>query len=202
MCPGMVAVCSRKPPASSAGLIPRGSSSSPSGFPRVSATIRSRTCSSRWPGMAAASSERASSSASPSSVRVFRPGKSRSSPVSLTASRSRTASASRRRPTNPRTWQDASSSHWASSMRQTSGRFAATSASKPSTARPTMNRSGGFPAASPNATLNACSWGSGRAPISPSIGRHSWCSAANGISNSDSTPATCATRQPDAWRRQ
>ena len=51
--------------------------------------------------MAAASKERASSSASPSSVRVFRPGRSLSSPVSLTASRSRIASASRRRPTNP-----------------------------------------------------------------------------------------------------
>ena len=32
--------------------------------------------------------------------------------------------------------------------------------------------------------------------------RHSWCTAAKGISSSDSTPAICATRQPDAWRAQ
>ena len=39
-----------KPPASSAALMPRGSSSSASGLPRVSAMIRSRTCSSSRPG--------------------------------------------------------------------------------------------------------------------------------------------------------
>ena len=43
---------SANPPASSAGVKPRGSSSSARGFPRVSAMIVSRTRSSRGPGIA------------------------------------------------------------------------------------------------------------------------------------------------------
>jgi hypothetical protein len=47
-----------------------------------------------------------------------------------------------------------SSSHWASSTKQTSGRSAATSANRLNTASPTTNRSGAFPAANPKANLN------------------------------------------------
>ena len=49
-----------KPPASCVAVSPRGSSSSASGFPRVSAMIRSRTRSSRWNRTAEPSSARAS----------------------------------------------------------------------------------------------------------------------------------------------
>ena len=52
---------SPNPPASCAGVSPRGSSSSASGFPRVSATIWSRTRASSGPASAESSSARASS---------------------------------------------------------------------------------------------------------------------------------------------
>ena len=59
---------SAKPPASSAGLRPRGSSSSASGLPRVSATIRSRTRRRARPGITLASSARASHRRGPPSA--------------------------------------------------------------------------------------------------------------------------------------
>ena len=52
---------------------PRGSSSSARGLPRVSATIRSRTRASSRPGMAVASSARASASGRPSSAQLRQP---------------------------------------------------------------------------------------------------------------------------------
>ena len=86
--------------------------------------------------------------------------------------------------------EDAASSHWASSTSHTTGRRDAASASRPNTASPTRNRSGALPVARPNATRTASCWGSGSVARSPSIGAHSWCSAANGSSSSDSTPAS------------
>ena len=65
------------PPASSPGVSPRGSSSSASGLPRVSATIRSRTRSSSGPGRADCSSARASPSASPSTHELRQSGQGR-----------------------------------------------------------------------------------------------------------------------------
>ena len=66
---------SPKPPASSAGDSRRGSSSRASGFPRVSATIRSRTRSSSGHRTTEASSSRASASRSPRSpAPAARPG--------------------------------------------------------------------------------------------------------------------------------
>ena len=56
---------SPNPPASSAGVSPRGSSSRASGLPRVSATIWSRTRVSSGPGSTESSSARASASRSP-----------------------------------------------------------------------------------------------------------------------------------------
>ena len=64
---------SPKPPASSAGVRPRGSSSSASGLPRVSATIRSRTRSSSGPATTASSSARASPSSSPPTTSSVQP---------------------------------------------------------------------------------------------------------------------------------
>ena len=61
------------PPASSAGVNPRGSSSSASGLPRVSATIRSRTRSSSRPGTTESSSARASASLRPPTTSSGRP---------------------------------------------------------------------------------------------------------------------------------
>ena len=152
--------------------------------------------------MAVVSNARASSSVRPSSLRRGRSGNNRLSPVSRTANSSNTDSAISRRPTNPMTWDDASSIHCASSIRHTSGFLVAASATSPSTARPTTNRSGAVPAVIPNATCNACSWGSGSVGSAPSIGLHSWCSAAKGSSISDSTPAIWATRKSVAFRAQ
>ena len=87
-----------------------------------------------------------------------------------------------------------SSSHWASSTTQTSGRDAAASVSRVNTARPTTKRSGVLPAENPNATRNAFACGSGSIDRSLSIGRQSWWSAANGSSSSDSTPVIRAVR--------
>jgi hypothetical protein len=87
---------SPNPPASLAGAIPRGDSSSASGLPRVSATIRSTTWSSSRPRIADLSNPRASSSAIPSTTSSGSPRSSASSPLgSRTASSNPRGSASR-----------------------------------------------------------------------------------------------------------
>ena len=164
---------SPNPPASSAGVNPRGTSSRASGLPRDSATSRSRTRSSRRPGSAAASSARASSSPSPPTINSGRPLNSRASLGSRTANTKPTASAKRRRATNARAWADVSSSHWASSTTQTSGCFSAASESRPSRARPTTKRSGGGLTARPNAVSSASRCGAGRRSRRSSIDAHS-----------------------------
>ena len=63
-----------KPPASWAGESPRGSSSSASGFPRVSATIRSRTRSSSGPGITESSRTRASCVGESADEQLRQPG--------------------------------------------------------------------------------------------------------------------------------
>ena len=67
---------SPNPPASCAGVSPRGSSSSASGLPRVSATIWSRTRASSGPASTESSSARASPSGSPSTVSSGNPASS------------------------------------------------------------------------------------------------------------------------------
>ena len=62
-----------KPPASSAGVNPRGSSSKASGLPRASARMRSRTCSSNGSGRAERKRARASAWPRPSTGRHGRP---------------------------------------------------------------------------------------------------------------------------------
>ena len=79
------------------------------------------------------------------------------------ANTSPTRSASSRRATNASVCADTRSSHCASSTTHSSGCSSATSASRLSTASPTMNRSGGGPAASPNAVLSASRCGPGSA---------------------------------------
>ena len=84
-----------------------------------------------------------------------------------------TGSAPSRRAANPSACTDARSSHCTSSITQTSGRSLATSDSKLSTARPTKKRSGGGPAAMPNAVRSASCCGPGMLPAWSSIGTHS-----------------------------
>ena len=96
-----------------------GSSSSASGFPRVSATIRSRTRASSGPARADSSSARAWSSCSPlSPARVARPVR-RADREPRTPTQ--TGSAASRRATNPSVCSEARSSH----RRRRSGRSAA-----------------------------------------------------------------------------
>ena len=186
------------PPASSAGVSPRGSSSSASGFPRVSAMIRSRTRASSGPASADSSSVRAASSCSPPTSSSANPASS--SPGSRAANTRPTGSAASRRAVNPSTWAEARSSQCTSSTRHISARSPATSDSKPSTASPSRNRSGGGPAATPSAVSNASRCGTGSCPARLSIGAHSWCSPANASSISDCTPTTRTTwyRESDA----
>jgi hypothetical protein len=125
------------PPASWAGDSSRGSSSNASGFPRVSATIRSITRRSSGERTAAASSARASASRSPPTTRSGSPWKSGAG--SRAANTISTDSACRRRAANASACAEARSSHCASSTTHRSGRSAATSDSRLSTARPTRN---------------------------------------------------------------
>ena len=75
----------------------------------------------------------------------------------------------------------------------------ATSDSRLSAARPTRKRSGAGPACRPNAICSASRCGPGSRPSRCSIGPHSWCSAANASSISDSTPDR--PRHPQIARR-
>jgi pimeloyl-ACP methyl ester carboxylesterase len=79
----------------------------------------------------------------------------------------------RRRAANPSACAEARSSHCSSSITQISGRSPATSDNRLSTARPTKNRSGGGPAARPNAVRSASRWGVGRLSALLSRGAHS-----------------------------
>ena len=135
---------SPNPPASSAGVRPWGSSSSASGLPRVSATMRSRTRSSSLPRIAESSRARAS--------RVGEPGRRPVPEVPPTRVRARSARGPRRparrapraggaqRTPAPAPTRDRATVRLRPA--QTSGRSSAASASRPSTARPTKKRSG------------------------------------------------------------
>ena len=190
---------SPNPPASSAGVNPRGSSSSASGLPRVSARIRSRTRSSTRPGIAGLQ-QRAGVGArrGPSTRSSGSPASSSAAAGSRTAKTIAMRSASRRRATNASTCAEARSSHCASSTRHTSGRASAASASRLRTARATRKRSGALPSCRPNATPSASCWGAGSAPIPSSSGAHRWCRPANASSISACTPTARATRHPVA----
>ena len=112
---------SSNPPANPSAENSRGSSSSASGLPRVSARIRARTRSSRGAAITDASSSRAAASASPpTAARAVRP----TPPAGWARARRNrrtTDSAANRRATNASTCADDRSSHWTSSIRQTSG---------------------------------------------------------------------------------
>ena len=184
---------SPNPPASSAGVMSRGSSSRASGFPCVSATTRLITFSSTHRGKTDASTARASASDRPSRRNSVNPVTSVSSAGSRPANSSATASASSRRATNPSARADARSSHCTSSTTHSSGRAEAAPDSRLSTPRPTKNGSGGTPALSPNAVSSATRWGSGSCRKPLSSGTHNWCRPANASSISDSTPDARAT---------
>jgi hypothetical protein len=184
------------PPASSCGVSPRGNSTNASGLPRISARIRSRTCSSSGTRRNEPSSARASVSSRPWTRCSGNPVNS--SPGSRAANISATGSASSRRATNASACAEARSSQCASSTTHSSGRSPATSDRRLSTASPTRKRSGGCPACSPNATPSASRCGPGSSSSRSSAGTHSWWRAANASSISDSTPAARAIRNPEA----
>ena len=186
------------PPASCVGVNPRGNSNSASGLPRVSATIRSSTCSSSGAGKTDSRSARASrrpkgsmwSSATPVSASIS----------CRAAKKSAIFSARRRRATNASTRAEARSSHCASSTTQRSGCSSAASDNRLRTASPTRNGFGGRPALNPSATSRASRWGSGRCSIRSRLGEHSCWSDAKASSISPSTPTARATRKSDAAR--
>ena len=153
---------SPNPPASSAGVSPRGSSSNAKGLPRVSATIWSRIRASSGPVSAESSSARASPSRRPSTTAPATPPAPRPGPGPRRPGPP--APRRRRRATNARACAEARSSHCWSSTTQISGRSPATSDSKPSTARATRNRSGAGPALMPNAVRSASRCGTGSRP--------------------------------------
>ena len=168
-----VAGRSPNPPASSAGVMPRGSSSRASGLPRVSATIRSRTRSSSRPGTALMSSVRASSSASPRSRSSGRPSKSCLVFGSRTATTIATDSASSRRATKPRISPEAASSHCSvlheTEQRPLLGRRGQQAEHGESDQEPVRDVTG----ARPKATFSAFCWGCGSASSRSSIGAQS-----------------------------
>ena len=110
---------SPNPPASSAGVNPRGSSISASGLPRASPRIRALTRSSSGPGIVVSSSSRASSAASPSITSSGSPSRTCSSPDSRSANTRPSRSARSRRATNASVCADTRSSHCASSTMHT-----------------------------------------------------------------------------------
>ena len=155
---------SPNPPASSAGVKPRGSSSNASGLPRVSATIRSRTRSSSGPVTTVASNSRASRSSSPPTASSGNPSKCRSPLGSRTAKTNPTDSAPRRRATNANACAEAS----VEPLRVVDDADAAacssaTSESRLRTARPTRNRSGASPSRKPNAVAKRIALRAGKA---------------------------------------
>ena len=187
-----------KPPASSAGVSPRGSSSSASGLPRVSATIRSRTCASSPPGRTVSRSSRASYGASPSSTSSGRPSSSWRAFGSRTANSMAIGSAASRRATKDSTDRDSGSSHCTSSITQTSGCSSATYERRLSAARPTRKLAGAGPSVRPKARRSASRCGAGSCSARSSICPPRSCARpAKASSISDSTPPTRATRQAD-----
>ena len=180
---------------------PRGSSSSASGLPRVSATIRSRTRvverARDRPRRAARGRRRRGR---PCDVELRQPGEVRRRPARGRRTRARPTPPSSRRATKASACAEARSSHCASSIdaqqRLLLGR--------PRTAgRARRGRPGSGPAAppalSPNAVASASRWGSGSVLEPSSSGAHSWCSAANGSSISRlRRPPLRATRMPRA----
>ena len=163
---------SPNPPASSAGVIARGSSSSASGLPPASATIWSRTRASSGPARAESRSARASPSARPSIASSGNPASSvpgtRAANTKLRPDRPPAAAPQARAPApKPR------SSHCWSSTTQISGRSLATSDSRLSTASATRKRSGGGPSLRPNTVRSASCCGTGSRSNRSSIGASS-----------------------------
>lgn len=184
------------PSASSAGVRPRGSSSSASGLPRVSVTIRSRRRSSSGPVITESSRAPAASLSRPRNNSSGSPASSWEGP--RVANRTATGSASNRRATKARACAEARSSHRASSITQSRGCSREASASRLKAARLTTSCAGGAPLLTPNAAPIAARCGLGSRSSRSSIGAHRVCSAANGGSISTSAPKARVTRKPDA----
>ena len=162
---------SPNPPASSAGVNPRGSSSSASGLPRVSARIRALTRSSSGPGIVGVQQQPGLVGGQPLDHELRQPRRARPRRRTRAARTPSHRSARSRRATNASVCADTRSSHCASSTMHTSGCSSAASASRLRTASPTRKRSGGGPALRPNAVLSASRCGPGSCSRRPSMRR-------------------------------
>ena len=110
-------------------------------------------------------------------------------------------SASKRRATNNNASDELASSQCASSIRQRTGRSSASSESRVRQAAKTRNRWSAAPSSRPRALRSALAWGAGSLSKCTRAGRRSWSSAANGSSDSDSTPRAVMTCISDARSR-
>ena len=190
---------SPKPPASSAGVRPRGSSSSASGLPRVSATMRSRTRSSSGPVRTASSSARASPASSPATTSSASSAKRRSPArlahgedqpdrLGLQAARHEGERLRRRRVEPLRVVHDADERPLLRRVRQ-----------QAQDRQPDQEAVRGVAVAQPERGAERVALRAGEAlePIHAAARRAS-CSPANASSISDSTPAARTTWHPEA----
>ena len=185
---------SAKPPASCPAARPRGSSSNASGFPSASATILSSHVLvqderdhrvQQGSGIVIAQAAPGTSSGSPRRTRAWCAHRTATRPDPRAVAERRTpSSAPKRGPTTAHR-----------RPRRSAVARRPDPASRLSTPRPTRNRSGGFAAAqAEHRTQARLAAARAARPARSSTGPHSWCSAANGSSISDSTPTARRTR--------
>ena len=141
------------PPASCAGVNPRGNSNNASGFPRVSATIRSCTRSSNGTPRPRRTTRAHHHHAGPRRRAPEIPAAPRRGRASPTPARSAPPTAAEPRTPAPAPKPDQATARHR--RHRASGCSSAISANRLSTANPTRNRSGACPARSPNATPSA-----------------------------------------------
>ena len=176
-----------RPPAPP-GVSPRGSSSSASGLPPVSATIRSRTRTSSGPASASSSSTRASSVLQPADGQLGQPGQAR-----VWLAGARTPAPPGRRPAAARRTPAPAPRPGPATARRRSGRSAAVPRPPPTAGPAQPARPGTGPGQAPLLRPNAVrSCIAAAVPAAgrdgSSIGAHSWCSPAKASSISDCTP--------------
>ena len=172
------------------------SSTSASGLPAASRTIRSHTPAGK-PGARERTIARATSSSRGRSVSSSMPAASIDDNSSSRAASSRTSGSDpSRRATNASASCDGRSSHWTSSATTRIGVSAAASVRSVSVAMATRNGSSAASDVSPNAAASASRWGPGSRSRPPRIGRRSWWRPANGRCASVRTPTARRTRIP------
>jgi hypothetical protein len=195
-----------RPGTDSARCTVRGSSSSASGLPVAQRSTRRRPRPSRW-GAVRLSSCSASADASPSrrSSSTSAPRRASAQPSRAPASRT-TGALPSLRARNRSTWALAGSNQCTSSATASTGRSAATVASRSSAAVPMRSADGAGPSAAVKALRSAWRCGTGRPSARSSSGASSWCRAARGRCASPATPLAgppaCLTTPPRGRRRR